>query len=105
MAKNKEIAKEVVASEIQEYILEGRQVLIKKEGEKTHVSIRYNNMDTDGTKKWRLLLNGNEFLASEIFINIPTRTESIEIKGVGIKHHIACLANQIEFKNNIARIS
>ena len=105
MAKNKEIAEEVVASQIQEYISEGRQVLIKKEGEKTHVSIRYNNMDTDGSKKWRLLLNGNEFLASEIFINIPTRTESIEIEGVGIKHHIGCLANQIEFKETKAHIN
>ena len=105
MAKQKEIAEEVVASKIQEYISEGREVLIKKEGEKTHVSIRYNNMDTDGTKKWRLLLNGNEFLATEIFLNISTRTESIEIEGVGIKHHISCLANQIEFKNSIARIS
>lgn len=105
MAKEKKVAEEVVASKIQEYISEGREVLIKKEGEKTHVSIRYNNMDTDGTKKWRLLLNGNEFLATEIFVNIPTKTESIEIEGVGIKHHIACLANQIEFKNSIAYIS
>ena len=101
----KNIAKEIVAEKIQTYISEGREVLLKKENEKTHVAIRYNNTDTDGTKKWRILLNGNEFLVSEIMVNIPSRTETIDIKDVGIKHHISCLANQIEFKNNVAYIN
>lgn len=101
----KNIAKEIVAEKIQTYISEGREVLLKKENEKTHVAIRYNNTDADGTKKWRILLNGNEFLVSEIIINIPSKTETVDIKDVGIKHHISCLANQIEFKNNVAFIN
>ncbi|MEI7510164.1 MAG: hypothetical protein WCJ62_11955 [Flavobacterium sp.] len=108
MAKEKKVnsvAKEVVALKIQEYISEGREVLLKKENEKTHVAIRYNNADIDGTKKWRILLNGNEFLVSEIIVKIPSRTETVDIKDVGIKHHISCLANQIEFKNNIAYVN
>ena len=109
MAKEKKIertvAKEVVANKIQSYISEGREVLLKKENQKTHVAIRYNNTDTDGTKKWRILLNGNEFLVSEIMVNIASRTETVDIKDVGIKHHISCLANEIEFKNNIAYIN
>jgi hypothetical protein len=105
MDKEKKVAKEVVAEKIQEYISEGREVLIKKENEKTHVAIRYNNTDSDGTKKWRLLLNRNEFLVSEISIFIPTKTESVDIKDIGIKHHVSCLAEKITFKNNIAYIS
>lgn len=99
------VAKDVVAQKIQSYISEGREVLLKKENEKTHVAIRYNNSDTDGTKKWRILLNGNEFLVGEININIASRTETVDIKGVGVKHHISCLANAITFRNNIAYIN
>lgn len=91
--------------EIQLYISEGRDILMKKENEMTHVAIRYNNSDTDGTKKWRILLNKNEFLVSEIFVNILSKTETVDIKDIGIKHHISCSANQIEFKNNIAYIN
>jgi len=59
---------------IQQNIKEGRQVIMKKENETSFVRIRNNNMDTDGSEKWRIIINGNEFHTSEIIINCPTRT-------------------------------
>jgi pimeloyl-CoA synthetase len=89
---------------IQKYILEGRKVVIKKEGETSFVRIRINNMDTDGNEKWRLNVNGNEFHTSEIIINCSTRTFTEKFEDVGIKHHIVCDAKEIIFEKNIANI-
>lgn len=89
---------------IQKFILEGRDVVIKKENETSFVRIRYNNTDTDGTQKWRIIINGNEFHASEIIINCPTRTLTENFTEVGVKHHIVCDAKEIIFKNNVATI-
>lgn len=103
MAKKK---KEISATEtIQGYISEGREVVIKKENETSFVRIRFNNMDTDGTEKWRVIINGNEFRTSEIMINCPTRTLTEKFEDVGVKHHIVCDAKEIIFKNNIAHIN
>ena len=90
---------------IQKNILDGRQVIMKKENETSFVRIRYNNMDTDGSEKWRLIVNGNEFHTSEILINCPTRTLTEKFEDVGIKNHIVCGAKEIIFKNNIATIN
>jgi hypothetical protein len=69
--------KELSATDtIQKFIVEGREVVMKKENETSFVRIRVNNMDTDGTEKWRIIINGNEFHTSEIIINCPTRTFS-----------------------------
>lgn len=89
---------------IQKYILEGRKVLIKKENETSFVRIRFNNNDTDGTTKWRVIINGNLFHTSEIVFNCQTRTMTENFDEVGIKHHIVCNANEIIFKNNVAYI-
>ena len=90
---------------IQQNIKEGRQVVMKKETESLFVRIRFNNMDTDGSEKWRLIVNGNEFHTSEILINCPTRTLSEKFVDVGIKHHVVCDAKEIIFKDNIATIN
>lgn len=89
---------------IQKYILEGRKVLLKKENETSFVRIRFNNNDTDGTTKWRVIINGNLFHTSEIVINCQTRTLTENFEDVGIKHHITCNASEILFENNIAYI-
>jgi hypothetical protein len=89
---------------IQKYILEGRKVLIKKENETSFVRIRFNNNDTDGTTKWRVIINGNLLHTSEIVINCQTRTLTENFEDVGIKHHMVCNANEILFENNIAYI-
>ena len=80
-------------------------MLIKKENETSFVRLRYNNSDTDGTQKWRIIINGNEFFTSDIFINCFSRTLSENIEEVGIKHHIICEAKEILFKNNVATIN
>ena len=90
---------------IQENIKEGRQVVMKKEHEVLFVRIRFNNMDTDGSEKWRILVNGNEFHTSEIIINCPTRTLTENFVDVGIKHHVVCDAREVVFKDNVATIN
>jgi hypothetical protein len=90
---------------IQENIKEGRLVVMRKEDETLFVRIRFNNMDTDGSEKWRLIVNGNEFHTSEIIINCPTKTFSEKFEEIGVKHHIVCDAKDITFKNNIATIN
>jgi hypothetical protein len=89
---------------IQKNIKEGRQVVMKKENESLFIRIRFNNMDTDGSEKWRLLVNGNEFYTSEILINCPTRTFSEKFEDIGVKHHIVCDAKEVVFKDNVANI-
>lgn len=90
---------------IQKNITEGRMVVMKKEGATSFVRIRYNNMDTDGSERWRVIINGNEFQTREIIINCPTRTLTEKFEDVGIKHHIVCDANEIVFKDNVATIN
>ena len=90
---------------IQRNIVEGREVVIKKENETVFVRVRFNNMDTDGSGKWRVIVNGNEFHTSEILINCPTRTLTEKFEDVGIKHHVVCDAKEVIFKNNIATIN
>ena len=90
---------------IQKYILEGKEVVLKKENETSFVRIRFNNMDTDGTEKWRIIVSGNEFHTSEIIINCQTRTFTERFEDVGVKHHIVCDAKEVIFKNNIAHIN
>lgn len=100
--EKKELSK---TDSIQKFIVEGREVVIKKENETSFVRIRQNSMDTDGSEKWRVIINGNEFRTSEIIINCPTRTMTEMVKEVGVKNHIGCNAKQVVFKNNIATIS
>lgn len=104
MTKEKK-AKETQTEIIQRNIKEGRQVVMKKEHEALFVRIRFNNMDTDGSEKWRLIVNGNEFHTSEIIINCPTRTLTERFEEIGVKHHIVCDAREIIFKDNIATIN
>jgi hypothetical protein len=90
---------------IQANIREGRQVVMKKENETLFVRIRFNNTDTDGSEKWRLIVNGNEFHTSEIIINCSTRTLTEKFEDIGIKHHVVCEAKEVIFKDNVATIN
>lgn len=104
MAKSIKLA-ETQTEIIQRNIKEGHHVVMKKEHESLFVRIRFNNMDTDGSEKWRLLVNGNEFQTSEIIINCQSRTFSEKFEDIGIKHHVVCEAKEITFKGNIATIN
>jgi len=100
--KNKQISQ---TESIQKFIIEGREVIMKKEEETSFVRIRINSTDKEGMEKWRILINGNEFHTSEIIINCPSRTLTETFNDVGVKHHIICEAKEIIFKNNIATIN
>jgi len=104
MAKQKQ-QQQTQTEIIQQNIKEGRLVVMKKENQNLLIRIRFNNMQTDDSEKWRLLVNGNEFQTSEIFINCPTRTLTERFEDVGIKHHIVCDAKEVLFKDNMATIN
>ena len=90
---------------IQRFILEGREVILKKENETSFVRIRNNEEDTDGTQKWLVLINGNELRTSEVIVNCQVRTLTEEFQEIGVKHHFVCDAKEIIFKNNIATVN
>jgi len=90
--------------EIQEMITSGKKYVIKnKNGIK--ISIRYNNKDQDGSTKWILIVDGDPIYVSDLKLTIPIYTQSIEIKDVGLKHHLSGYAKKVKFKENVAYIS
>lgn len=100
------IVKETKSKTIQRQILEGRRVeIFNSEKSKTLVKIRYNNGDIDGTQKWRIIIADEEYYASEIKINCPTRTSTETFEAVGEKHHIVCDATMITFEKKLATIN
>jgi hypothetical protein len=65
---------------IQRNILEGRKVaLVSSEKPTTLVRIRYNNTDTDGTQKWRVIIDDEEFFTSEIKISVIIEENYLEL--------------------------
>jgi hypothetical protein len=95
------------ASVLQDLILEGKKILMKKPKGNYFIQIRFNYNDIDGTKKWRIIIDGIEFYVSEIIINIPCRTESEIYEDFnGYKHHIVTDAtNEVIFEKLIAYLN
>ena len=93
-------------SNLQDLILEGRKILMRKPEGKYLVQIRFNFNDIDGTRKWRVILDSLEFQVSEISISIPCKTESEFYEDLGgYKHHIVTEANEVVFEKLIAYIN
>lgn len=69
------------------------------------ISVRFNNKDIDGSTKWIILIEGEAFYVSEIKLKINLFTESYQIEGVGLKHHLSGYATKVKFKKNIAYVS
>lgn len=93
------------ANALQDLILEGKKILMKKSDDNYFIEIRFNHNDIDGTRKWRIILDDLEFHTSEILINISSRTESKFVEEFGgYQHHIVCDAREVIFKDNIANI-
>lgn len=93
-------------SNLQEFILEGRKILMKKPDGKYFIQIRFNHNDIDGTRKWRVIMDGIEFHVSEIIISTPCRTESEFYEDLGgYKHHIVADASSVLFEKLIAYIN
>jgi len=59
---------------------------------KDRILIRFNTTHaTDpGKRKWRLLINGKEYLAEEIDILVPGQTTVEKIASGEVKYHILC---------------
>lgn len=94
------------ANTLQDLILEGRKILMKKSDGDYFIQIRFNHNDIDGTRKWRIILDGLEFHVSEIIINVPCRTESeLYEEFNGYKHHIVTNSQEVVFEKLIAYIN
>jgi hypothetical protein len=94
------------ASNLQDLILEGRKILMKKPEGKYFIQIRFNHNDIDGTRKWRVILDGLEFHVSEIVLSIPCKTESELYEDLnGYKHHIVADSDSVVFDKLIAYIN
>jgi hypothetical protein len=94
------------ATELQDLISEGRKILMKKPEGNYFIQIRFNHNDIDGTRKWRVLLDGLEFQVSEIIITIPCKTESEFYEDLGgYKHHIVADAKEVLFEKSIVYIN
>lgn len=82
-----------------------KEVVVKSDTIKGFtLHIRYNNQDTDGTKKWRLIIDGSEYHVQEIILNVPCKTITEEWPEVGVKHHITTTSKKITFKNGMAYV-
>ena len=93
-------------SVLQDLILEGKKILMKKSEGKYFIQIRFNHNDIDGTRKWRVILDGLEFHVSEIVLTIPCRTESEFYEDLGgYKHHIVADSDSVVFDKLIAYIN
>jgi hypothetical protein len=94
------------ASNLQNLILEGKKILMKKPEGKYFIQIRFNHNDIDGTRKWRVILDGLEFHVSEIMLTIPCKTESEFHEDLGgYKHHIVADSDSVVFDKLIAYIN
>jgi hypothetical protein len=94
------------ATALQDLILEGRKILMKKPEGKYFIQIRFNHNDIDGTRKWRVIMDGLEFHISEIILSVPTKTQSEFYEDLGgYKHHIVADAKEVVFDKLIAYIN
>jgi hypothetical protein len=70
------------------------------------VQIRFNFNDVDGTRKWRVIMDGLEFQVSEILLSVPCKTESEFSEDIGgYKHHIVGNAKEVVFEKLTAYIN
>lgn len=94
------------ATNLQDLISEGRKILMKKPEGNYFIQIRFNFNDVDGTRKWRVIMDGLEFQVSEILLSVPCKTESEFSEDMGgYKHHIVGNAKEVVFEKLIAYIN
>jgi hypothetical protein len=66
---------------------------------KIFVKIRFNTnyKEGDGSKEWRVIINGIENFCNHVIINCPSKTTKDFIEGVGDKWHISCEPKHIDY--------
>ena len=70
------------------------------------IKVRYNTKCDDNHMFWRILVDGFEYLASNVIFEIPTHTTrdivyDPSIKGKVDKHHLSCDANDVIWKGDV----
>jgi hypothetical protein len=94
------------ANALQDLILQGRKILMKKPEGNYFIEIRFNHNDIDGTRKWRVIMDGLEFHVTEVILNTTCKTESTFYEELGgYKHHIIAEAKEVVFEKLIAYIN
>ena len=73
------------------------------------IKVRYNTKCDDNHMFWRILVDGFEYLASNVIFEIPTHTTKDivydpSIKAKVDKHHLSCEANEVVWKGDVAII-
>jgi hypothetical protein len=63
------------------------------------VKVRFNTSykPEDGSKEWRVLVNGFENFCNHVTIHCGSKTSKDFIEGVGNKWHISCTAERVEY--------
>lgn len=70
------------------------------------VKVRWNTQCTDNRNYWRILIDGQEHVCSDVVFEIPVHTtkdlvwDSIRNQELE-KHHVSCQANEIVWKGNV----
>ena len=73
---------------------------------KYSIKLRYNTECIDRRLFWRVLINGTEHLAENVFIKIPVETTADFLADKGVtKHHISCESDTISWENDVLTIS
>lgn len=73
---------------------------------KYSIKLRYNTECNDNRLFWRVLINGVEHLAENVFITIPVCTTADFLIDKGVtKHHISCEADILQWKGDELTIS
>lgn len=63
------------------------------------IKLRYNTeCKGENNLYWRVLIDGEQHLASNVIINVPVTTTMDFVENVGYKHHVSCKANNLIWK-------
>jgi hypothetical protein len=70
------------------------------------VKVRWNTQCSDNHLFWRVMIDGEESLCSNIIFEIPVRTTRDyvydSIRGTKVdKHHVSCQANEVIWKGDV----
>lgn len=70
------------------------------------VKVRWNTQCNDNHTFWRIIIDGMEFLCSNVIIEVPVHTtrddvwDTVRAEKVN-KHHISCAANEVIWKGDV----
>jgi hypothetical protein len=70
------------------------------------VKVRYNTLCDDNHLFWRIIIDGTEYIVSNVIFEIPTHTTRNIVwdnsrNGKVDKHHISCQANEVIWKGDV----